>query len=209
MASTLMQIKAKSLLPSQETLGEEGPDPRSELVSKLVEYQKFKQAASFLDQRAQEFRDIFYRGVPHFAEREKSLNIRIFDLLSTLREVLDRVEVEGGVVSAEEFKIEDKIEKIMKLLEDKPSIRLRDIFEGERTRRAVITCFFALLELIKVQRVFARQEAPFSEILIYEKKEPVEQVWPTERKREEVPLPDAVEKRPTEVEVNPDGEGKG
>ena len=72
------------------------------------------------------------------------------------------------------------IGQIMKLLEDKPYIRILDIFEDERTRRAVVICFVALLELIKLQRVFARQEAPFSEILIYEKKEPVEKVWPQE-----------------------------
>src|SRR5579885_81291 len=47
LASTLMAIKAKTLLPSQEVEGEEGPDPRAELVAKLVEYQKFKQAAKF------------------------------------------------------------------------------------------------------------------------------------------------------------------
>lgn len=180
MAATLMQIKAKSLLPSQEVLGDEGPDPRAELIQKLVEYQKFKQAASFLEKRAQEYRDIFYRGVPNFAERDKSLNIRIFDLLSTLREVLDRVEVEGGVVSAEEIRIEDKIEKIMGMLEDNPYIRVIDIFKDERTRRGVIVCFVALLELIKIQKVFARQESPFTEILIYEKKEPVVPVWPQE-----------------------------
>jgi len=177
MATTLMQIKAQSLLPSQESSEDEGPDPRAELVSKLVEYQKFKQAASFLDARGEEFRNVFYRGLPRFSESEKSLDIRIFDLLSTLREVLDRIEVEGDVISAEEQRIEDKIEKILGMLEEKPYVLLRDIFESERTRRGLIICFVALLELIKVQKLFARQEAPFADILIYKKVEPVVPVW--------------------------------
>ena len=67
LASTLMQVKARTLLPSQDA-EEEGPDPRAELVAKLVEYQKFKEAAKFLDRRAAEFSDVFYRGAPHFAE---------------------------------------------------------------------------------------------------------------------------------------------
>jgi segregation and condensation protein A len=178
MASTLMQIKAKSLLPSQIESPEEGPDPRTELVNRLVEYQKFKEAATFLEKRGDDFRDVFFRGVPNFAERDKSLNIRIFDLLSTLREVLDRTQVEEGVVAAEEHRIEEKIEKILSMLDTTAYIRLIDVFKGERSRRAVLTCFMALLELIKTQRIFARQERAFADILIYKKLEPVNPVWP-------------------------------
>jgi segregation and condensation protein A len=182
MASTLMQIKAKSLLPSAETAEEEaGPDPRRELVEKLLEYQKFKEAATFLRGRSEEFQNVFYRGAPAFEEREKSLNIRIFDLLGTLREVLDRAEDEGRVVQGEEFPIEDKIEKVLKMLERKPFIKLIDVFEGERRRRSIITCFMALLELIKSQKVFARQDDPYGPILIYKKEAPAEElspVWP-------------------------------
>ncbi len=182
MAATLMQIKAHNLLPAVEAALDEGPDPRSELVRKLVEYQKYKEAAGFLQKRCEEFRGVFYRGAPRFGEREKSLNIRIFDLLSTLSEVLERAEDSGEVVQGEEFPLEHKIEKILQLLENKPYVLLRDIFEGERKRRAIIACFMALLELIKTQRVFARQEAPYAQVLIYKKEEPPEEVipvWPT------------------------------
>lgn len=199
MASTLMQIKARSLLPSREGSEEEGPDPRSELVGKLVEYQKFKQAAEFLERRGDEFKDVFYRGTPNFAEREKSLDIRIFDLLSTLREILDRTDLEEGVVAGEEYRIEDKMEKILKLLESRAYIRLRDVFSGERARRAVITCFLALLELVKLQKIFARQEAAYAEILIYKKVVPLDPVWPgAAMEKIESPGPD---ERPPIAEV--------
>lgn len=188
MASTLMQIKAKSLLPSHAMTEEEGPDPRSELAAKLAEYQKFKEAATFLSDRAEQFRNIFYRGAPRFQEREKSLNIRIFDLLSTLREVLDRAEDEGRIVTGEEFPLDEMISKILNMVESKPYVTVREIFAGERRRRAIVTCFMALLELIKLQQIFARQERPFGDILIYKKEAPpewVEPVWPSEEEHEE------------------------
>jgi len=179
MASTLMQIKAKSLLPSADMPEEEiGPDPRSELVAKLVEYQKFKEAANFLKGRSEEFQNVFYRGAPQFAERDKALNIQIFDLLGTLREVLDRAEEDGRIVEGEQYPIEDKIDKILKMLQVKPYIRMIDVFEGEKRRRAIVTCFMALLELIKTQRVFARQDSPYMPIMIYKKEPVVEKLDP-------------------------------
>ena len=78
----------------------------------------------------------------------------------------------------EEFPIETKVRKILALLEDKPYILLRDIFADERFKLSILTCFMALLELIKTQRIFARQEAPFAEILIYKKESPPELVTP-------------------------------
>jgi len=192
MASELMQIKARSLLPSHQTSDEEGPDPRSELVAKLKEYEKFKGAAGFLAQRAEEYQDVFYRGAPRFREREKSLNIRIFDLLSTLREVLDRTGDSGTVVAAEEFPIEHMVTRILNMLETRPSVSLLEIFEGIRNRRAVITCFMALLELVKLQQVFARQDSPFGEVMIHKKEAPPEEVTPVWPDAEPEPGADAL-----------------
>ena len=209
MAATLMQIKARALLPAQEGLegAESGPDPRAELVNKLQEYRKFKEAAGFLQKRADEWSDVFFRGAPTFAERDKSLNIRIFDILATLREVLDRAEAEGRVVTGEEYPIEQKMEKILAMLTENPYVTLRDIFAGERRRRAIISCFLALLELIKLQRIFARQESPFSEILIYKKEAPPEIVTPIWPDAEAVPTAAASEppREPGEPEIKPSG----
>jgi segregation and condensation protein A len=181
MAATLVQIKARSLLPAQAGLEDEGPDPESELRAKLVEYQKFQQAGSYLHQRAAACSDVFYRGLPRFEEREKSLDIRIFDLLTALKEILDRKGLDASVLAGEEYPIEEKIAKILGMLEARPYVLLREIFDDETRRRAIITCFLALLELVKVQRVFARQEAPLAEIRIYKKEvpaEPMPAVWP-------------------------------
>lgn len=180
MASTLMQIKARTLLPSQETAGEEqGPDPREELVNRLLEYQKYKEAARFLDTRADEFKDLFYRGAPHFSEEEKSLHIDIFEMMAVMREMLEKAEDGHLVVKGEEFPVEDQMRRIMLLLERKPYVLLRDIFQDQSKRRAIISCFLAMLELIKLQRVFARQEAPYGDILIYKKEKPLPVIMPS------------------------------
>ncbi|MBI4387261.1 MAG: segregation/condensation protein A [Elusimicrobia bacterium] len=181
MASTLMQIKAQMLLPSHGAEPEEGPDPRRELVSKLLEYQRFKGAARFLEERAENFKGVFYRGAPFFSDDEKTLRVSMFELLSTLREILDSAEDRGMVVMGEQFPVEEKIEKILRLLAQRPYVAFREIFQGETRRLAILSCFLALLELIKLQKAFARQEAPFSEILIYKKEPPsapVTGLWP-------------------------------
>jgi segregation and condensation protein A len=176
LATTLVAIKARTLLPAQAEQAQEGPDPRAELVAKLIEYQKFKQAAKFFEIRAEQFKDVFYRGAPHFDESEKSLSISLFDLLGTLREVLERCEDQTKEVLGEEFPIEEKIAKILYLLEGRASISLEEIFADERNRRGVIICFLALLELIKLQKAYARQDENFARIMIYKKTEPIKEV---------------------------------
>ena len=173
LATTLMGIKAKTLLPSNDVEGNEGPDPRAELVAKLVEYQKFKQAAQFLEKRAEDFAGVFYRGAPTFEESEKSLSIGTFELLEALRVVLERSEdVKSEQVMGEEFPIEEKIEKILGALAKKPSITWDELFADERKRRGIISCFLALLELTKLQQIFIRQEANFGKIVIFKKEAP-------------------------------------
>src|SRR5262249_6115203 len=75
MAATLMQIKAKLLLPAEGGEGEDGPDPRSELIQKLLEYQRFKEAAQFLGNGFDRQRDIYYRGAPLFSKDDQILEV--------------------------------------------------------------------------------------------------------------------------------------
>ena len=166
LAATLMAIKAKTLLPSHEGEVDEGPDPRAELVAKLVEYQKFKEAAKFLEARADEFKDIFYRGTPEFDDSEKTLSIGTFELLSALREVLDRAEDDTQEVVAEEHRIEEKMERILTTLKERSFMTFEELFAPERKRKGVIACFLAMLELAKLQRIMVRQEENFGKIVI-------------------------------------------
>ena len=193
MASTLMQIKSRSLLPSGPLEGEE--DPRTELVQKLLEYAKFKEAAKFFEARAEEFKNTFYRGTPVFKEDDKTLQVELFDLLSALKDVIERLPEESRVLKGEEFPIELKIEKILNLLDERGTVMFHEVFADERRRMGVVVCFMALLELIKMQRIAARQERAMGPILIFKRLD----ARPTEESSEEAPPRDAVGERPPDV----------
>ena len=170
MASTLMQIKAKSLLPSQVPTGEnEGPDPAKELIAKLVEYQKYKEAGKFLEEKLEENKDNFYKSAPIFDNGEKVLNLQLFDLLSAVKRAFDRLDERKRVelLKVEEFPIESKMEKVVNMLKRHSWVLLDDIFAGETKKRGVITCFMAVLELIKIKKLLARQDQQEGQIRIY------------------------------------------
>ncbi|MBI4059901.1 MAG: segregation/condensation protein A [Elusimicrobia bacterium] len=171
MAATLMAVKSRALLPSVQfgLEGDEGPDPAAELAQKLLEYQKFKQASKFLAGRADEMSGVFYRGAPHFEEAEKSPNVSLFELMAHLRLILAGAEDDSLAVDGEEFPIEEKMEKILFLLAERPMIPWEDLFADERKRRGIIACFLAMLELTKLQKIFIRQDGNFGKISIFKK----------------------------------------
>lgn len=170
LASTLMQIKARQLLPSQVPSGEEdGPDPAKELIEKLVEYQKFKEASKFLENNLEKFKDNFYKSAPVFDSGEKVLNVQIFDLLAAVRRAFEQLEERqhADLLKIEEFPIDKKIEKVLSLFAEREWVLLDDVFRGETKKRGVITCFMAVLELLKIGKILARQDENKSEIRIY------------------------------------------
>ena len=170
MARTLMQIKAKSLLPSQvPTDSNEGPDPAQELIAKLVEYQKYKEAGQFLEKKLEENKDNFYKSAPIFDNGEKVLNLQLFDLLSAVKRAFDRLDERKRIelLKIEEFPIEIKMEKVVDMLKTHQWILLDDIFVGETKKRGIITCFMAVLELMKIKKLLARQDEQDGQIRIY------------------------------------------
>ena len=171
MAATLMAVKSRSLLPSEQAglEGDEGPDPAAELAQKLLEYQKFKEASKFLANRAEEMSHVFYRGAPHFEEAEKSPNISLFELMAHLQTILAGAEDDSRAVEGEEFPIEEKMEKILFLLSERSAFDWEELFADERKRRGIIACFLAMLELTKLQKIFIRQDSNFGKIRIFKK----------------------------------------
>lgn len=170
MASTLMQIKAKTLLPSQAPMTEdEGPNPVKELIAKLVEYQKYKEASKFLEQKFEENKDNFYRSAPIFDDGEKIINLQLFDLLSAVKRAFERLDERKRIelLNVEEFPIEMKMQKVVDMFKKREWVLLDDIFVGETKKRGVITCFMALLELMKIKKIIARQDAQQGQIRIY------------------------------------------
>jgi segregation and condensation protein A len=172
MASTLLHIKSKMLLPkSSEGEGEEEKDPRAELVRRLLEYQKYKQAALDLERRPLLDRDVFIRlvtAVPEEEPEEERIEVDLFELLEAFRKVLERVKPETvHEVILEHLSVEDKIQEIMILLErENRSMVFHRLFPEQASRRVVVITLLAILELVKMKRIRIFQLAPFETIRV-------------------------------------------
>ncbi|MEK7722494.1 MAG: segregation/condensation protein A [Elusimicrobiota bacterium] len=167
MAATLMQIKAKMLLPAPgQPEGENGPDPRGALASMLEEYQRYKEASKEMNGRFARFKDAFYRGSPVFSSGEKYLDLDFHALMNAVKRAFERVEPSCGV-EADQFPIESRVEKITKLLEGREWLLLDEVFASETRRLGVIACFMALLELVKQRKILVSQDDAYTEVRIY------------------------------------------
>lgn len=175
MASTLLQIKAHSLLPANPAAEtEDGPDPRAELTARLLEYQKFKDAAQFLTGKEFEARDTFYRNqIPTFSEEDLRLDASLFDLLDAFKDVLRLAGDDVKDLLYEEIPLEQKIREIIDLMEAKGALMFSDIFKPGKPRRELIITFMALLELIRLKQVIAKQSEHLGEIMVYKVTEAV------------------------------------
>jgi segregation and condensation protein A len=171
MASTLLHIKSKLLLPkSTEEEGEE-EDPRAELVRRLLEYQKYKEAAGELEKRPMLDRDVFVRLIPPEPgeePEEERIEVNLFELLEAFRKVLERVKPETvHEVVLEHLSVEDKIQEILGLLEkENRSMAFHRLFPEQASRRVVVITLLAILELVKMKRIRIFQPAPFEIIRI-------------------------------------------
>jgi segregation and condensation protein A len=174
MAATLVQIKSRMLLPREEQpeSAEAEEDPREELVRRLVEYQRFKDAAEALEDREAAWRDVFRREpapLPQVELEEYELGeLSVFDLLTALRDVLDRVPDPTIMeVTVETLTVRDRMTAIIERFDamvEGERVRFHELFEGAATRTAVIVTFLALLELVKMHVLGLRQSSPSAEI---------------------------------------------
>lgn len=174
MAATLVQIKSRMLLPREEQADSSEPeeDPREELVRRLVEYQRFKDAAEALEDREVAWRDVFRREptpVPQQEIEEYDLGeLSVFDLLTSLRDVLDRVpNLSILEVTIETLTVRDRMTAIIERFDamaEGERLRFHELFDGVATRTAVIVTFLALLELVKMHVLGLRQTGPDADI---------------------------------------------
>src|SRR5205823_438840 len=177
MASTLMYIKSRELLPVDQQAvveGEEdGEDPRWELIRQLVEYKKFKDAAAQLQALEARQEDIFPR-VPGKLEFDSPTPVvprgeaSIFDLVNAVNTVLKRFNQREDLrdIFEDKWTVSEKIEQLMRALRERPSMKFSELFEGVTSRSEVVVTFLALLELIRLKQIVAIQAEPFGEIQI-------------------------------------------
>jgi segregation and condensation protein A len=173
MAATLMMIKSRMLLPPEERaeLEEEEEDPRWDLVRQLVEYKKFKDAAMHLEGLEERQLDVFARGSDAATlgpAGEVSLHdVSIFDLIRAFNDVLKKVKTEElKEIFAERYTVAEKIDAIMTMIESRERISFSSLFVDIVSRYELVCTFLAVLELIRLKQIVARQEKPFGEILI-------------------------------------------
>lgn len=176
MASTLMQIKAHMLLPAPEALDEDGgPDPRSELVNKLLEYQRFKEAAGILAAQKERSKDIYYRQVgPRFDREDFQLRATTVDLLAAFKRVLDRAPREVEQILREEITVEARLKQILDLFAARESMDFEELFTDAKRRVDLIVTFLALLELIRLKHVVAIQSEAYAKIQLVRSIAPAE-----------------------------------
>jgi segregation and condensation protein A len=175
MAATLIQIKSKMLLPRDPALAalEEEDDPRRELVDRLLEYERFKSAAQMLEQKRMVEEALWTNPqMARFAGEDDTpgLQVTLFDLVKTLEQVLERAKNRPFYeVNKEDVSIPDMIGFLRRRLQDVPrgeAVPVLPLFEQQRSRRAMICLFLAILEMVKQQAVTLAQRDNFGEILI-------------------------------------------
>jgi segregation and condensation protein A len=171
-AATLTQIKSRMLLPPDQTEEDEdaGADPREELVQRLIEYQKFKEASLDLKDQESLWIETYGHGSPEGAKQEQELvliNLNLMDLIGAFNNVLRRADVKDvHEITVETLSIKEKISEILELLETHSSVCFEDIFADGPSRSEVIVTFLALLEIIRLRLVRIEQTQRFETIRI-------------------------------------------
>ena len=172
MAAVLIHIKSKMLLPRDPAAASEEDDPRSELVNRLVEHEKFKSAAQMLMQK-QQIEDAVWSNpaLKEFRDdqgAEPELAADVIDLVKTFQQILDRARNRPMIqVDEETVTVGQMIEYLRRrlALEDRP-IRLKQMLRHIESRQALVCMFLALLEMVRLQAIQLRQDRLFGEILL-------------------------------------------
>ncbi len=182
MASTLLQIKSKMLLPPEEREGEEEEelDPRAELVQRLLEYKKFKEAAGYLEKLENAQSLTFKRKVASGSldipeQEEVYFEASLFDLIAAFSKILKTVpKKEFLKIIKDEFTVERKVHDLLHLLVGKPVLYFSQLFERAKSKVEIIVTFLAVLELIRLKEIIVRQRHPFDEVQIMRRPEHIQ-----------------------------------
>jgi segregation and condensation protein A len=176
MAAELAHIKSKTLLPTPKTDDEwddgGGEDPRAELMRRLREYQRYRDAAFELRMKEHDQQQIFVRGgqieVEQGSEEKELVEVTVFDLFKAYQKILDTksfekdYEIEISVIS-----VTDRIEHIMEILNSVESVTFDSLFTVLNSKHEIIVTFLAILELMRLKLLSIQQTHHFETIRIY------------------------------------------
>lgn len=183
MATTLIELKSKLLLPKTVEVQEEEQDGAEELINKLVQYKKFKGAAEFLGAR-QGDNGIIFTKKPEIIEdtREKKLDadelLKDVSMMSLYKMYIELIEIYKSKmnesinieerIQVEVFKIEDKMNYLREVIQGEKKTTFNKVIESSKSKTEVIVTFLALLELIKLKTIKVIQQGNFGEIYLEE-----------------------------------------
>jgi segregation and condensation protein A len=177
MAATLAHIKSRSLLPSpppgqeDDALAEEEEDPREALIRRLLEYQKYKQAAADLVDRGVAGRDVFLRGATIEEAVETGpaplAEIPLYAIVEAFQRVLDRSKVKlSHEVLTERVSISDRINELVDALRQRRRMVFEDLFEGISSKADLVITFLALLEMTRLRLSRLFQTEPLAPLYV-------------------------------------------
>jgi segregation and condensation protein A len=169
MAATLMEIKARSLLPAEVAEGEEEEaDPRRELVKQLLEYRKFKDAAAALEERAEKQSARLARVAPEEPTKPSTPVVRpveLWDLVSAFARLMRETQaLHPTAVVVDDTPQHVYEEQVRELVRAAGRVAFRELFTPPYQKARLIGLFLAVLELIKGREVWLEQPEPFGEI---------------------------------------------
>jgi segregation and condensation protein A len=176
MAAELTRIKSKILLPTPETDEDwdegGGEDPRAELMRRLREYQRYRDAAFELRMKEHDQQQIFVRGgeieIEQSSEEKELVEATVFDLFKAYQKILDTKSFEKDYeIEITEMSVTDRIQHIMDILSASESVTFDSLFTVLNSKQEIIVTFLAVLELMRLKLLRIQQTNHFETIRIY------------------------------------------
>jgi len=174
MASTLMHIKVRMLLPREVDEKGEEIDPRSELIQALLEYKKYKEVSEELGYLESQQRKLSFRG--NFSADEKESppeyeillkNVTIFDLAKAFKKVIEGLKPQPvHEIKKINITIDEQIQYILDLLDANPELHFISLVHGMKEKIRIVITFVALLELVKMQRIGLKESPNFNDFVL-------------------------------------------
>jgi segregation and condensation protein A len=167
MAAQLIEMKSRLLLPRDPRAEiEELVDPRSELVNRLLEHEKFKAAAQMLWSRATVEQAVFTRAEIETDKNNPEVAVGLFDLLRVFQEILARKKEEILMeIEREEVSMAEMIERLRNMVRSAGELNLMRFFERAGSRRELVTAFLSVLELVRLSEISLIQRETFGQIV--------------------------------------------
>ncbi|MCL4558555.1 MAG: segregation/condensation protein A [Deltaproteobacteria bacterium] len=170
-AATLLEIKARMLIPTLVEKEDEAEDPRLELTNRLLEYQRFKNAAIQLNSRDMLYRDTFTRGIHEDVDADAAppnIDADVYDLLVAFKSLMDRARGEKiAYMAVERISVAQRINDIMERIGIAKSVAFDTLLPRDYTRMDIVITILAILELLRLRMLRCDQREPFGPIWLY------------------------------------------